>query len=298
MTAAIESGPGRSIVWLASYPKSGSTWVRAFLTAFLDPGSPVDLGALVGKPRLLDRHMLDDMAGIDSAQLSPAALIPYQAMQIRALAASAQAPIFFKTHSQYLVGPGGHALFPAEATAGAICIVRNPVDVVPSYAHHEGKTFDEIIGMLADDSAMLDHWPTRRSPNIAQTVGSWGAHALSWINAAPFPVHLVRYEDLVREPHARFTQMLDFLRLSPAPERVRYAAARASFAALAQAETEHGFAEKPTTARPFFREGQIGTGQNELTGDQLAKVLLTCAPVMQRLGYSIDQNDYQRSTSL
>ncbi|MEJ2083836.1 MAG: sulfotransferase, partial [Acidobacteriota bacterium] len=35
------------IVWLASYPKSGNTWLRAFLMNFLDPGKrPVDINQL------------------------------------------------------------------------------------------------------------------------------------------------------------------------------------------------------------------------------------------------------------
>lgn len=61
---------GRTIIWLASYPKSGNTWLRALLTAYLAPDQPLDLAALTGAPVQLDRQALDDACGIASAETS------------------------------------------------------------------------------------------------------------------------------------------------------------------------------------------------------------------------------------
>lgn len=287
MKAEFDFERGRSIIWLASYPKSGNTWLRALLTAFLQPGSPLDLNALVGKGRFLDRQLLDDMAGIDSAQLSPRDLIPYQAMQIRAFAASAQEALYCKTHSKYLTGAGGCALFPTDATAGAIYIVRNPADIVPSYAHHEGKDFDTIITMMADDTAALDYWAGRRSPNVPQLVGSWSGNVASWVDQAPFPVLLVRYEDLLDKPDGMLESILEFLRMPHTPERVTQAVETACFESLAKAERQTGFSEKPSLARSFFREGRSGGGAKLLNTAQLRKLLRACEFEMTRQGYHI-----------
>lgn len=285
MKAEFDFERGRSVIWLASYPKSGNTWVRALLTAYMDGGGELDLNALVGKSRLLDRQMLDDMAGIDSAMLGPGDLIPYQAMQIRDLAASAREPVYIKTHSAYLRGEGGCALFPAEATAGAIYIVRNPMDIVPSYAHHEGKDFDAIIAMMSDKTATLDHWAIRRTSNIPQMVGSWSENVASWISDAPFPVHLVRYEDILRTPSSAFERILDFLGMAVAADRVAQAIDRASFASLAKAERKAGFAEKPSSARSFFRQGEAGGGLRVLDAEQVRKILQDSEAIMNRVGY-------------
>ena len=298
MKAEFDFERGRSIVWLASYPKSGNTWVRALLTAYLDGGGELNLNALVGKSRLLDRQMLDDMAGIDSALLSPRDLIPYQAMQIRSLSASAREPVYIKTHSAYLSGEGGCALFPAEATAGAIYIVRNPLDIVLSYAHHEGKDFDAIIAMMSDETAMLDHWPSRRSSNIPQLVSSWSNNVASWISDAPFPVHLVRYEDILRTPSLEFERILDFLGMTVATDRVAQAIDRASFASLATAERKSGFAEKPSSARSFFRQGEAGVGLSVLDVEQLRKILQDSEAIMTRVDYGASEAQSQWSNKV
>ena len=48
-----------SIVWLASYPKSGNTWLRAVLTSYLrDDGEPASINALIGGPVASDRETL------------------------------------------------------------------------------------------------------------------------------------------------------------------------------------------------------------------------------------------------
>jgi aryl sulfotransferase len=297
MRADFDIANGRSIVWLASYPKSGSTWVRAFLTAYHNRCGSVDLNALIGKPRLIDRQMLDDLAGIESAELSPPDLMPYQAMQIRALASSLRESFYCKTHSKYLLGADGEPMFPAEATAGAIYIVRNPMDIVPSYAHHDGKSIDTIIEMLGDDSATLDYWPRRSSPNLPQVIGSWSSHVASWIEDVPFPVHVVRYEDLLSEPHIHFPQITDFIGLPTLAEGVAEAVDKASFPLLAEAERRNGFAEKPSTARPFFREGKSGVGHTDLNAEQRGKILLNCGRMMQKVGYSTNCIDYHRSAS-
>ena len=61
-----------SIVWLASYPKSGNTWLRAVLTNYLrDDGEPASINALAGGSVACDRETFSEIVGLDSSDLTP-----------------------------------------------------------------------------------------------------------------------------------------------------------------------------------------------------------------------------------
>lgn len=293
MNAALDNG--RHLVWLASYPKSGNTWLRAMLTAFLEPESEVMLDRLVGRNSFLDRQALDDFAGIDSAQLSADELIPYQAMQLRAANEEACEAFFCKTHSARLAASDGTPLFPADATAGAILIVRNPIDIVPSYAHHEGKHFDRIIAMMGDEEAGLDLWSGKRSANLPQVMGSWSSHSASWADCDDFPVLVLRYEDLLDDPAGGLAKVLGFVGLEFDEAQLAAAVLEAQFDRLKQHEAAAGFAEKPSETREFFRSGTSGDGAMQLSDQQIEEVLRKHAGVMRRFGYPDTLSDYREA---
>ena len=64
-------GPDK-IVWLASYPKSGNTWMRAFLTALLNPEkSGLDINNMVPSTIASSRQLFDEMSGVSASDLLP-----------------------------------------------------------------------------------------------------------------------------------------------------------------------------------------------------------------------------------
>ena len=61
------------IYWLASYPKSGNTWLRCFLLNLRrDADAPARLEELAQDRLASDRGWLDELLGFDSAELSDA----------------------------------------------------------------------------------------------------------------------------------------------------------------------------------------------------------------------------------
>ena len=59
------------ICWLASYPKSGNTWFRIFLTNYLrDATSPVDINDLGHSAIASRRAPFDEALGFESGELS------------------------------------------------------------------------------------------------------------------------------------------------------------------------------------------------------------------------------------
>lgn len=287
MTPRAEYGPGRSIVWIASYPKSGSTWLRALLTASLCPDEPLDLNRLIGASVVFERAELDEHAAIDSAHHSIEELLPYQSHYHRAFARDLQGPVFIKTHSAFRSSPDGIDLFPCEASAGAILIVRNPLDIVGSYAHHEGKSAEAIIARMADSAACQDAWDDRISKALPQRVADWSGNVASWLDQSVMPVCLVRYEDMLDDTPAVLVKVLEFSGIGLDDHALQGAVEACSFARLSAAEARGGFVEKPSQMRSFFRAGAGGQGTRELTAEQASRVRSHHRAAMERLGYIV-----------
>jgi len=275
-----------SIVWLASYPKSGNTWLRVMLTHLLHaPGETFSLNALEGGIEGGDRHALDDACGISSAEMAPAELTPYRAMLHRQIAAEARAPFFIKTHDQYALAPDGTALFPSDASRTVVYIVRNPLDVALSFAHHGQKDVDTTIAHMADPHAALNLWPDRISDNLPVHLGHWSDHVASWTTQDAIPLCLLRYEDMLADPAAALARVAAAAGLDAAPDAIAAAAAASRIAALQAHEAIEGFAEKPANMPAFFRSGRAGEGAEALTPEQIERIVADHREQMLRLDY-------------
>jgi aryl sulfotransferase len=277
---------GGSIVWLASYLKSGNTWLRAMLTALLDPdGQTPDLNALVGGTELTERQFLDDCCGVSSADLPREQLLRYLRTMRLVASSQAVAPAFVKTHDRFGATGDGLALFPAEASRAAICIARHPFDVAVSLAAHYGSCLDEAIARMADPGYGLNLAGARGSELLPIEVGSWSEHVTSWLDQQELPVLLLRYEDMLADPAAALAEVVALSGLQAEPSAIKAAAAACAFERLQAAEAMGGFTEKPAGMPRFFRTGKARIGE-ELSIEQRATIVETHSPAMNRLGYA------------
>jgi len=277
---------GAGIWWLASYPKSGNTWLRAII-ATLVAGRPADinhmlfLGVNAG-----GRFPFDDALGIDSVGLSRDQETNLRPRAYEILAAEADRPLYCKTHDAYQLTPAGEPLFPGAATRGAVYVVRDPRAVAVSSAEFAGKSVDETIAVMDHPGATYGGWTTRLSHHLRQLLLRWDEHVESWLDA-PFPVHLVRYEDILADPHAAIGALAAFLGLGCNSHTITMAVEATTFARLQAQEREAGFTEKPRQAAAFFREGKIDGWRRTLTREQAARIVASHGAVMRRLGYDV-----------
>jgi hypothetical protein len=284
-----------AITWLASYPKSGNTWTRAFLANYLGraEAGPADINELHGEPIASDRMLFDEVVGVEAACLLPGEVLALRPQVYRFLArraAEAGKPIFIKAHDAWQRLPSGEALFPAEATRAVIYIVRNPLDVAVSLAHHSGLTFEQAAARLCDAAYALVDAPGDMAQQLPQFLGSWSHHVQSWLDDSGLPVHLMRYEDMLADPEAAFGAMLRFAGLDCDPRRLDSAVRAAAFEALQQQEAERGFRERrqAATAR-FFRQGRAGGWRQALPPELAQRLLQAHREALRRLGY-LDAN--------
>jgi aryl sulfotransferase len=272
-------------VWLASYPKSGNTWLRAVVTAWRS-GGHIDLNDLDGGPMPSTRAPFDEALGIPSSSMTPdeADLLRPRADEVRA--ADASEPYLLKIHDAYLDGPAGEPIVSLGATRAALYMIRDPRDVAVSYAHHRGMTLEWTQRHLSDPEAAMSGYADRLEPQLRQRLGTWSEHVASWVDRTPFPVHVVRYEDCAANPVETFARALRFAGFAPVEDaRVAEAVEHARFDRLRRAEEERGFIEQPPGAADFFRRGETGSWREDLPAGLAARIEADHGEVMARFGY-------------
>ena len=207
------------IVWLASYPKSGNTWVRFLLYTLLygPPQRSIDVAR-----RIPDVHRP----------------IPFEA--------PASGPLLAKTH--FALTPRHPKL---DQTERAVLVLRHPRDILLS-----GLNYRRLGGMDAaqmPDRAYAEAFiAAAGDPGwVHAGFGSWPQHARSW-RAAAFPVLTVRYEDLKADTPAALRAIAGFCAIDADDAALARAAKTASFDNLRAMEVrEKAGANTPAEQRLF-----------------------------------------------
>ena len=277
----------KGIVWLASYPKSGNTWFRTFLTNFLRNGDePANINALDGGPIASARIPFDEAVGYDSGEMTFDEIDRLRPEVYRYQAERATETMFCKIHDAYTFLPDGRPLIPPDATACALYFVRNPLDVAVSFAHHSGHDrFDRIIRQMGRTENSFCEVDATEQNQLRQKLLTWSGHVTSWADAPGIRVLVLRYEDMKLKPEEAFGAAVRFVGLPDDPARVRKAIEFSRFEELKRQEENNGFGEKMPRAKSFFRKGEIGSWREVLTPDHVTKLLADHADVMRRFGY-------------
>jgi aryl sulfotransferase len=279
---------GGNIVWLASFPKSGNTWLRAMISALLHPEQKLeDLNSIDGGRELVERQFLDDICGVDSANLSPDQLLPYIRAMRMAVSADVQSPWFSKSHDRFDVTAGGEPLFPAQASKCAILIVRNPFDVAVSLAAHYSSSIDAAVERLCDPDYALNVTPDKGAELLPVHIGDWSSFNQSWLDQDEVPILLLRYEDMLADPAQALRSTADAAGLVVDDRAIQHSVAATAFDRLKALEDGAGFSEKPSGMQRFFRSGREGEWRNVLNKQQVERIATHHSTLMKRLGYDL-----------
>jgi aryl sulfotransferase len=275
------------IVWLASFPKSGNTWLRFLLATYLQAGPPHPIPTnrlSFGKLASL-RPLFDQIAAVESSDLTNDEVAECRADVFRHLARSVADRIFVKVHDAWDLDAGGRPLFPEDATRCSIYVVRNPLDVAVSLANHMGIPVHEAAVHVCSDAFELRGGKNGINTQLRQHIGHWSSHAQGWIDNSLPRATVVRYEDLKCAPEQTFEAVLRTIGESIDRGRIRDTIQAVSFERLQRDEQALGFPERSECATMFFRGGRIGDGLRELAAEDIQRITEFHAPMMRRLGY-------------
>jgi sulfotransferase family protein len=271
-----------NIVWLASYPKSGNTWIRAFLANLVaNRSEPVPLNDL---PRYCEDEARPEIysaiAGRPSTELDLTEIAALRPQVHAAIAANARGTRFVKSHN-YAGTFDGHPLHNPAVTSGAIYVVRNPLDVTVSMTHHFGIGVDEAIERLGNEQVATQN----DAMFVTQILGSWSLHVKGWADLASERVLVLRYEDLIEKPGKHFAKVARLVNMGQDRARIERAVQHAAFRSLSSMEKKHGFIEVSDKASRFFREGKMNQWREALSREQVQRVIGTHREQMARFGY-------------
>jgi len=272
----------KQIVWLASYPKSGNTWVRCFLDAYFM--GEVDINELLSTVsdnnakwfQVGDGSKAQDLP-IELQQLTrPMALLRL----VKQSGEDRPVPLFVKTHSPNML-VNGIEMLPELLTKSTIFIVRDPRDVLPSFSRHMGVDLDTGLEWMQEKYRMLNKTDT----TMCDFLGDWGAHTKSYLNADAHKVLFVRYEDMLSDPVSIFTKILEHSGVEVDPDRVKAAVKLVELSKLQKQEKDSGFVEaSPKSDNGFFGKGG-SSNRESLTPRHLHLIEKKYGSILKRLGY-------------
>ena len=269
----------RRIIWLASYPKSGNTWMRSLLAHYFMPaGKAPDINNLrqftTGDTR---QDFFDAANGAPFRGQGVEDWMRVRGRALRLIAASKPDHHFVKTHCQ-TVRIFDQDVIPPELTAAAIYIIRNPFDLAPSFARHQNCDLDLAIERMCNADTI-----TGTPSGIIDLLGRWDDHIRVWTHAPGLPIHVVRYEDMLHNPGKAMRGLLEkFLKVKVDGPKLARAIKATSFEAMKRQEETLGFAEKPKGMTAFFAKGQAGVWREDLTPAQVAKLRAAFLPTLER----------------
>ena len=250
------------IIWLASYPKSGNTLLRSMLTAYFYSKDGIFNFELLKNINQFPNQTLFKNLGIDvNNELE--VIKNYIKVQEWINKRSGRSINFIKTHSS-LNDINGHRFTNLKNTLGAVYIIRDPRDIIRSYANHSSISKEEAKNRILENRTLGGKKDTKNKTVIH--TGSWSTNFKSWRELKKINKYLlVKFEDLVSEPEKTFIAILKFvhklanLELIIDENKIKNTLRTTSFQYLQNLEKKKKFHESSSTAEEsyiqFFKYG-------------------------------------------
>ncbi|MDA9598432.1 sulfotransferase domain-containing protein [Candidatus Pelagibacter sp.] len=255
------------IIWLASYPKSGNTFVRTLLSAyFFSNDGFFDFKYLKSIKQFPSKKLFVKI-GITSNNENEILknYIPAQEY------INKKAPlILLKTHSS-LFDIDETKFTNLDNSLGVIYVVRDPRNIVTSFSNHFNLSLNDSAGRMISDTVLGESTDKK----IITYILSWKKHYESWkLFEKEQKYLLVKYEDLIKNPKEILIKMLTFIfKMSNNNSnidlrKVDNVISSTAFEKLKKMEKNYGFVEKPKNMKSnFFKLGNKNKWQNILDKD-------------------------------
>ena len=277
----------KNLIWIASYPKSGNTWIRSILSALLYTQDGLfDFGLL---PKIDQFEKLENFKFIqninnsDFKKLNKMNIVSkyWKEAQERIISEKA---VFFKTHSSnYNYNKLNYANL--NKTRGCIYIIRDPRDVVISYSKFIGHSIDETINYMLGSNRQI--W--NQNKTIGIILSRWDFHVASWLNLDA-PKMFIKYEDLLNNTKIILTELTNFMQttlkiqININKTKIDNVIKTTSFDILKKKEEKDGFNEASKKSR-FFRSGKSQQWKNTLNLDQVKLLEKEFSQYMKKFNY-------------
>lgn len=275
------------IIWLASYPKSGNTWIRALLSCYLFDEYHDKNQDVFSKMKIIKSFpkKFAFKGIIDKNYLIKNKLGAYK-YYIQAQEKINKDPNLhiIKTHN-FCGSLNGHDFTNKQNTIGSIYIVRDPRDVAVSYASFAGISYEESVNLLLNDNRIS--FVDKYYPEVRL---SWKSHLISWLSF-PAPRLLVKYEDLLKNTAGILRDTIIFInqffnnKIIIDEDKIIRVVNECNFSKLQNLEEKIGFDESFIKQNKFFRKGKEKSWENILSENLIKKIENNFSKEMKKLNY-------------
>jgi hypothetical protein len=278
------------IILVASYPKSGNTWIRAVLEQLRrGPDWTFSINEMpAGFYGFTRRVLFDSISPVNASDLFFEEIENMMPSIYRTVVAEDPITHVIKVHDDLHRTPSGEWLYPPDAIHSVIYVVRHPFDVALSFANHMNLPVEEAVRLMQDGD-VASHITDDLPLPLPQHVGSWTSNIASWIDNPPHRITLVRYEDMYERPVEEFSRIAQAAGLEASQAEITRAVGGAQFDKMRDEEQSRGFRERPPTSENFFRAGRPRSWTEEkLNKDLRHRIATDHTAMMERLGYLPD----------
>ena len=270
------------IFWIASYPKSGNTWVRSLIASYLfSESGNFDFSLLKKIPRFPNAKQFSPLIDLNDLMKDPIKITEFWYAAQSRLNLDNKIK-FLKTHNA-CVNYKGRWFTDEKNTIGYVYIVRDPRAAVSSYASHSSNSIKGSVGTMLNENFVGLNGPYK----LAEIPGTWKINYMSWKKKKAFDGIIIKYEDLIDDTEREFTKILLFFKkkmnIDINKKKILNSINSCQFSNLSKMENIHGFDE--ATEGKFFREGKKDSWKNVLTQDLRKKIEENFENEMKELGY-------------
>tara|TARA_B110000014_G_C20023005_1_gene530861 strand:- start:104 stop:955 length:852 start_codon:yes stop_codon:yes gene_type:complete len=281
------------IIWIASYPKSGNTWVRSLLSTYLhsnDGNFNFNLlkNILKFPSKKYLNYFLEDFSDIKKVSKY------WIAAQERMNLFNENKSMLLKTHSA-LCTLENNSFTNKNNTQAVIYVVRDPRNVVTSISNHYSIDIKESYNFISSKTKILsdNKWGSEDF-GIIEILGSWSDHYNSWKNIKFAPIIIIKYENLINDTKNSLEKIINFLQkfinVKIDDKKILKTVESCNFKNLRKMEESEGFQEAAYSEKlkrkvNFFNLGQKNNWKNLLDPKIEKKIRMTFEKEMKELNY-------------
>lgn len=269
----------KKIIWITSYPKCGNTYIRCFLSHYIFNQDSTFTFDFLGKiPKFETREVFKRVLEEKVFNNNFIYYKHFIDVQKKLIKQFGQNDLIFKTH-HFFGQLNNYAFTTADTTLLFIHIIRDPREVLISYAKHNSMTIDQALEFfIKDDSIRLLKM---------EGIVNWALHYRSWKSFKSVPSIFIKFEELSKDPIKIFRKIVTLLSLHTKitlnetllEKTVQYT----MFDNLRRLEDKYGF--KEAKEDKFFNSGKINSWKNILNSKQIKIIEKKFSKEMIELGY-------------
>ena len=283
------------IFWIASYPKSGNTWLRALISSYYYTKDGIFDANIIKKIGQFPEKRHFSNFNYDKNIVTDTSRFWIKAQE---KINQEKKIVFFKTHNAFGALNNNH-FTDNKNSIGAIYVVRDPRNVITSLKNHYELENDQALKWMTNENNYIYDVSNFEEDGYSdfQFVSSWNTNYKSWMVQKKIPIKIIKYEDLLIKTFSVFKEVVQFINDTTKnnqkinKEKLKNSVNSTTFSKLKDNEQKNGFSEAITSKKhnkkiPFFYLGPKNDWKKILDEDLKSKLNHTFKKNLVELSYN------------